>query len=122
MAFPGDTKGEGFDVDGPTACARLLAPGNPNCRLNSHVLKPWMNGINVTQHDPNVWVTNFSETMSRTDTALYGLPFTHFRKMVEPERAKNNGKFYHDFWWRQGKPRLGMRNKQHLMNSFGGVA
>ena len=49
VAFMGDTKGGPFDVPGDLAREWLREPANPNGRRNSDVLRPWMNGMAVTQ-------------------------------------------------------------------------
>ncbi len=47
--FMGDTKSGPFDVPGELAREWLRLPSNPNGRPNSDVLKPWVNGIDLTR-------------------------------------------------------------------------
>ena len=49
VAFMGDTKGGPFDVSGDQARAWLRLPSNPNGRPNADVLKPWVNGMDLTR-------------------------------------------------------------------------
>ena len=49
VAFMGDTKGGPFDVAGDQARAWLSLPANPNGRTNADVLKPWVNGMDLTR-------------------------------------------------------------------------
>ena len=48
VAFMGDTKGGPFDVAGDQARAWLRLPANPNGQTNADVLKPWVNGMDLT--------------------------------------------------------------------------
>ena len=49
VAFMGDTKGGPFDVAGDQAREWLRLPANPNGRTNADVLKPWVNGMDLTR-------------------------------------------------------------------------
>ena len=49
MAFMGDTKGGAFDIPGDLARRMLAAPLNPNGRSNSDVVRPWVNGSDLTR-------------------------------------------------------------------------
>ena len=48
VAFMGDTKGGSFDIPGELAREWLRLPANPNGRTNADVLKPWVNGMDLT--------------------------------------------------------------------------
>jgi len=48
VSFMADTKGGAFDIDAGTASGWLQAP-NPHGRPNSDVLRPWVNGQDVTR-------------------------------------------------------------------------
>lgn len=49
LAFMGDTKGGSFDIPNDLARWMLAAPLNPNGRPNSDVVRPWVNGLDVTR-------------------------------------------------------------------------
>ena len=49
VAYMGDTKGGPFDVPGDLARSWLRLPANPNGRPNADVLKPWLNGRDLTR-------------------------------------------------------------------------
>lgn len=108
VAFMGDTKGGAFDVPGNLARQWLALPKNPNGRANSDVLRPWVNGIDVTRRPQDKWIVDFGWTMTEAEAALYEAPFEHISKAVKPERKKNNRKLYADYWWRHVEPRPGM--------------
>ena len=108
VAFMGDTKGGPFDISGEQARAWLRAPANPNGRPNSDVLKPWMNGMDITRRPAGKWIVDFGWRMSREEAALYEAPFQHVREHVYPARQRNRRESYRVNWWRHVEPRQGM--------------
>ncbi|MCK1271368.1 MULTISPECIES: class I SAM-dependent DNA methyltransferase [unclassified Bradyrhizobium] len=108
VAFMGDTKGGSFDVEGDLAREWLALPLNPNGRLNAEVLRPWMNGMDVTRRAAGKWIIDFGWSMSESEAALFEAPFAHVFAKVKPERDKNNREAYRRNWWRHVEPRPGM--------------
>ena len=108
VAFMGDTKGGAFDVPGDKARKWLTLPANPNGRPNADVLKPWMNGMDLTRRPKGKWIVDFGWTMSEEEAALYEAPFVHARENVHPKRHENNRESYRVYWWRHMEPRQGM--------------
>lgn len=108
VAFMGDTKGGAFDVPGKLARAWLTEPLNPNGRPNSDVLRPWINGLDVTRRPRDMWIIDFGWTMNEAEAALYEAPFAFVAEHVKPVRATNNRKAYADAWWRHVEPRQAM--------------
>ncbi len=86
VAFMGDTKGGPFDVRGEQARDWLRAPANPNGRPNSEVLRPWMNGMDVTRRPADKWIVDFGWDMVREEAALYEAPYRHAQEHVYPMR------------------------------------
>jgi type II restriction/modification system DNA methylase subunit YeeA len=82
VAFMGDTKGGAFDIEGDIAREWLALPLNPNGKRNSDVLKPWINGLDVTRRPRDMWIVDFGWEMSEEEAALYEKPFTHVREHV----------------------------------------
>ena len=107
-AFMGDTKGGPFDVSGHQARGWLALPANPNGRTNADVLKPWVNGMDLTRRSAGKWIVDFGWTMSAGDAALYEEPFQWARERVHPMRQRNRREAYRDYWWRHVEPRQGM--------------
>jgi type II restriction/modification system DNA methylase subunit YeeA len=108
IAFMGDTKGGAFDVSGKQARQWLQLPTNPNGRPNSDVLRPWMNGMDITRRPADKWVIDFGWTMGEAEAALYEAPFTHVLTEVKPIRLTNRRELYRRHWWRHVEPRPGM--------------
>ena len=108
VAFMGDTKGGTFDVRGEQARDWLCAPANPNGRSNADVLRPWMNGMDVTRRPADKWIVDFGWDMVREEAALYEAPWRHAREHVYPMRQRNRRESYRERWWRHVEPRQGM--------------
>ena len=108
IAFMGDTKGGAFDVPGDLAREWLRLPANPNGRPNADVLKPWVNGMDLTRRPAGKWIVDFGWEMSEADAALYEAPFGHVREHVRPKRQRNRREAYRLNWWRHVEPRQGM--------------
>ena len=108
VVFTGDTKGGSFDVQGDLAREWLCLPANPNGRTNADVLRPWMNGMDLTRRSAGKWIVDFGWTMSEGDAALYEEPFRWVQEHIRPMREQNRRKAYREYWWRHVEPRQGM--------------
>ncbi len=107
-AFMGDTKSGPFDVPGDLAREWLRLPANPNGRPNADVLKPWVNGMDLTRRPAGRWIVDFGWSMSEADAALYEAPFGHAKEHVWPRRQRNRREAYRVNWWRHVESRQGM--------------
>ena len=108
VAFQGDIKRGAFDIPGDLAREWLRLPANPNGRPNSDVLKPWVNGMDLTRRPRDKWIIDFGWTMSENDAALYEAPFTHVLEHVKPVRQRNREQASREFWFRHWNPRPAM--------------
>ena len=108
VAFMGDTKGGPFDITGNQAREWLSLPANPNGRTNADVLKPRMNGIDLTRQPTDKWIVDFGLSMSDRDAALYEEPFRWIKEHVWPMRQRNRREAYREYWWRHVEPRPAM--------------
>ena len=108
VAFIGDAKHGTFNVPGDQAREWLRLPANPNGRTNADVLKPWMNGMDLTRRPAGKWIVDFGWRMSEADAALYEEPFRWVQEHVYPSRRQNHRPAYRKHWWRHGEPRQGM--------------
>jgi len=109
IAFMGDTKGGPFDIPGDLARRWLAMPTNPNGRPNSDVIRPWVNGLDVTRRPRDMWIVDFGVNMPEHEASLYEAPFEHVYAHVKPMRATNNRAAYRERWWLHVEPRSGMR-------------
>ncbi len=108
IAFMGDTKGGKFDIPGDLARRWLDLP-NPGGRSNRDVLRPWVNGMDITRRPRGMWIIDFGTDMPEEEAALYEVPFEYVRKVVLPAREKNQRKVYREKWWLHVRPRHDMR-------------
>ena len=108
VAFMGDTKGGPFNVPGELAREWLSLPANPNGRPNADVLKPWVNGMDLTRRPSGKWIVDFGWEMTEGEAALYEEPFRHAKEHVWPMRQRNRREAYRLNWWRHVEPRQGM--------------
>ena len=107
-AFQGDIKRGPFDIPGDLAREWLCLPDNPNGRPNADVLKPWVNGLDLTRRPAGKWIVDFGDSMSETDAALYEAPFAHIASHVKPKRQKNREQASREYWFRHWNPRPNM--------------
>ena len=105
VAFMGDIKRGAFDISGDQAREWLCLPANPNGCLNAEVLRPWVNGMDLTRRPAGKWIVDFGDTISETQAALYEAPFGYLREQVKPFRQRNREKASRDFWFRHWNPR-----------------
>ena len=118
VAFMGDTKGGPFDVPGDLAREWLRLPANPNGRSNADVLKPWVNGMDLTRRPAGKWIVDFGWSMTEANAAFYEAPFAHVKEHVWPMRQRNRREAYRVNWWRHVEPRQGMWRALHGLARF----
>jgi type II restriction/modification system DNA methylase subunit YeeA len=99
IAFIGTQKSGDFDIDGDLARQWLLAPINPNGQANARVLKPWINGIDITRRSQGKWIIDFDEDMSVSEAAMFELPFEYAVKKVKNAIEEKQLE-----WKQEGKP------------------
>ena len=108
ISFMGDTKIGLFDISEIVA-KRLLASPNPHSKPNSDVVRPWVNGLDITRRTRNMWIIDFPPEMSEEEAAQYEAPYEHIKKHVKPTRKTNKRKVYAKRWWIHGESRPAMR-------------
>jgi type II restriction/modification system DNA methylase subunit YeeA len=111
IAFMGDTKVGPFEFPESTALS-LLRTSNPNARPSSNVIRPWVNGMDVTRRPQNLWNVDFTPGMNEVESAQYEGPFEYIRAHVRPVRATaRSGDRTGVAWWIHQRPRPDMRTK-----------
>jgi hypothetical protein len=108
LAFMGTTKGGKFEVEWPDA-RRLLGAPNPNARSNFEVVRPWVNGIDLTQRAQSLWIVDFGCDRTETDAAGYEAPFQLIKNLVYPERSGIRQAAEAEIWWLHNRSRGEMR-------------
>lgn len=109
LAFMGDTKGGAFDIPADVTVRMIAAPLNPNGRPNLDVMRPWVNGMDVTRRPRGMWIIDFGVDMPEAEAAMYEAPFEFLRRHVWPDRSQNRRESYRQRWWIHVEPRPAMR-------------
>ncbi len=109
IAFQGVIKTGAFDIPAEVARQWLLAPLNPNGRPNSDVLKPFLNGSELTKRPPDRWVIDFPIGISEREASAYELPFAYAEQKIKTKRKGKREKKATAQWWLHQRPRPEMR-------------
>ena len=117
-SFIGDQKSGQFDLDGPTAREFLQLPTNPNGRQNSDVIRPWINGMDVTRRSSDRWIIDFGPYMALSDAALFEAPFEAVVRDVKPSREGLRRANHRERWWIHGEARPGMRHATSQLSRY----
>jgi len=120
IAFMGDTKGGSFDIPEPLALEMLRAP-NPDGRSNADVVRPWVNGLDITRRPRRMWVIDFGTEMPVDEAAKYEAPFEYVLEHIKPLRVTNKRAAYAERWWLHVEPRAGMRSALAGLHRFIGT-
>ena len=83
---------------------------NPHGRPTSDVLRPTLNGTDITKRSRERWVIDFFK-MSQEDSCLYEQPFSIVEEKVRPLREKSNREGRKQRWWQQGETGDSMRSE-----------
>ena len=117
-SFIGIAKRGPFDIPGTVARNWLCLPANPNGRPNADVLKPWMNGMDLTRRPSGRWIVDFGSSMSDAEAALYEAPFAHIATHVRPMRVTSRERKLRKFWWRFERTAQNMRRVSQGLSRF----
>lgn len=124
VALQGFKFGGPFAVDGATARSMLLEPRNPNGRFNSEVVRPWMNGEDITSRPRDRWSIDMSMIALESDAALFERPFLEVRQAFDAENERRRKKNQRVL--RQGESRVPwwqhQRSRGELRKAMAGIA
>jgi hypothetical protein len=115
--FRSDEKGGPFDIDAETALAMMVSP-NSSGRPNSDVVRPYVNGLDVTRRPRNMWIIDFGVEASEQDAAKYEEPFDYVRRVVKPKRDEVRNVREQNFWWLHRRPAPDMREAVAQLTRF----
>jgi type II restriction/modification system DNA methylase subunit YeeA len=120
IAFQGPVKVGPFEIPEQLVKEMLAAP-NPDGRSNRDVLRPWVNGRDITQRPRHMWIIDFGEDMSEDEAALYEAPFEYVRRVVYPVRKANRRPRRRELWWLHGETVPGLRRATAGLSRFIGT-
>ncbi len=119
VAFVGTQKGGAFDISAETAAKMLSAPVNPNGRPNTDVVKPWINGLDLTRRPRDMWIIDFGASMPEEEAALYEAPFEYVSEHVRDYRTETKSeKRTGAIWWLHQRPRPDMRQALESLTHY----
>lgn len=104
LAFIGDTKKGKFDITQDQAQEMRSSHLNPNGRPNSDVIKPWINGLDLTGRPRNMFIIDFGVEADEVVASYYEMPFEYVKRMVKPERDNVRNPREKRLWWIHGRP------------------
>jgi hypothetical protein len=118
LSFIGVSLHGPFDLSAGEAERMLNQPLNVNGRPNSDVLRPLLNGLDVTRRPRDAWVIDFGVDREVNEAALYEAPFEHVRRVVKPVRDLNRRETRREHWWRLGETMPRMRAAFASLSSY----
>ena len=107
-AFQGPVKVGPFDVEGSLARRWLQAATNPNGRPNGDVVRPLLNGMDITRRTSDRWIVDFG-TAAEAEAELYEAPFEYILRTVKPQRDGNRRDRRRLLWWQHGETVPGIK-------------
>ncbi len=111
-SFIGTQKTGPFDIPGDLARQWLQCPANTNGRLNSDVVRPWANGMDITRRPSDTWIIDFGCSMTEAEAAFYEAPFEYALANIKPLRTDKREGNANSKWWIHQRPRPDMRLAQ----------
>ena len=109
IAFQGTIKVGPFDISGDTARQWLTQP-NPDGRGNYEVLRPWVNGMDLTRRPRDKWIIDFGVNMAEEDAVYYQVPYEFALKNIKPTRVGKREERSSIKWWILHRARPEMRS------------
>jgi hypothetical protein len=107
VGYIADVKGGRFDLS-PGEALPILALANSSGRPNSDVLRPWVNGRDVTARSRDWWIIDFGTDATLEEASLYETPLALVADRVRPEREASRNKSW-KAWWLHTRPCPDMR-------------
>jgi type II restriction/modification system DNA methylase subunit YeeA len=116
LCFRGVPKVGQFEIAQEEAIGFLREP-NPTGKPNSDVLRPWLNGLDVTRRPKNLWIIDFAGR-NEDSAALYAAPYRYIQTHVLPTRSKNKRGHRRDNWWLHAETGGGLRTAIDPLSRF----
>ena len=107
IAFMGGTKGGPFDI-AESIALHLLTQPNPDGRDNREVVRPRINGMDITSRPSRKWIIDFGVDTAIEEAALYEAPFEYVNSHVKSRRKASRSRVSR--WWLHERPRPALRS------------
>ncbi len=116
-SFIGTQKGGPFDIPGDIARSWIKEP-NVNNRNNIEVVRPWINGMDITRRPSGTWIIDFGSYMDSDEACGFESPYAHALANVKPTRDNLARDGHRIYWWRHAESRPGMRKALEELPRF----
>ena len=107
LAFIGTQKGGKFEISAAQAERWLRLP-NPDGVSNADVIRPWVNGMDLTRRPRGMYIIDFNQ-MTEAEASRYVEPFEYVRREIKPGREGLRRTNHAKYWWQYQEVRPGMR-------------
>jgi len=120
VSFVGMQRGGPFDIPAELA-HRWRASPNPGGESNADVIRPWVNGMDLTRRPRGMYIIDFND-MSEEEASRYIEPFEYVRREVKPGRMGLRRANHTRYWWRYQENRPGMRRALEPLTRYIGTS
>ncbi len=87
----------------------MLNAVNTSGKPNSDVVRPWVNGMDITSRPRNMYIVDFGIQLPLEDAKMYELPFQFVFDNVKSTRDVDRSQSAMNSWWLHARPRPAMR-------------
>jgi len=115
-SFQGVVKVGAFDIAGDVARQWLKQP-NISEKSNREVIRPWVNGRDITRRPSDTWIIDFNDRLEN-EASLFEAPFEYVKKTVKPIRDLNRNDSRRKRWWLHGASGNQMRTATKKITRF----
>ncbi|WP_261665247.1 class I SAM-dependent DNA methyltransferase [Deinococcus sp. Marseille-Q6407] len=120
LAFIGTQKGGKFEISAAQAERWLRLP-NPDGVSNADVIRPWVNGMDLTRRPRGMYIIDFNQ-MTESEAARYVEPFEYVRREIKPGRDVSKDAPSRERWWLHQRSRPEMREAFQSLKRYIAIA
>ena len=110
LSFSGTKKSGDFDISVDQNIQFILSP-NSSLKLNSDLLKPWLNGAAIVQRPEEKWIIDTGVGSTEKAITEYEMIYDYLSINVKPQRDSNKRDFRRLNWWLHAETCPGLRYK-----------
>ncbi len=108
VSFRGTSKVGPFELN-ETQAMEMLNDVNPHLLPNSDIVRPWINGMDISRRSEGKWIIDFGPACKIDQAAKYEAPFSFLEKAAKPFRSHNKRNVYREKWWIHAEARPELR-------------
>jgi hypothetical protein len=117
ICYRGTSKVGPFELAETEALAMLNEP-NVHQRPNSDVVRPWVNGLDISRRWSGHWIIDFGPDRSREEAAKYEAPFARLEAGAKEFRSHDKREVYRRKWWIHAESRPELRRGIASLSRF----